>query len=398
MKVAYLTSQYPAPSHTFIFHEVTALRTAGVDIHTFSVRRPEPSDILSDVDQRQVDTTTYLRPFKVLHLLANVLWACTLKPIGLASATLLSLRHRPPGIRSFVYAFFYLGEALLLARALSDRKIDRLHNHFANSGAIVGLLATKILQIPWSVTLHGISEFDYPAGILLPEKIAHADFVACSSYFNLAQASRTTDSKNWTKLVLVRCGVDVESIPLKTSFQERSRQRVICVARLSPEKGHIGLLQAFVRLKANGLDAELRLVGDGPCKDQIEAEIQRLQLSDCCVLLGSKPNKEALREIAASDILVIASFMEGLPVVLMEALAAQVPVIAPCVAGIPELIGDDCGLLFTPGNWTELADSITTLLRDANLQARLGANGRSRIEDEFRIEKAIEPLVARFSA
>jgi colanic acid/amylovoran biosynthesis glycosyltransferase len=178
---------------------------------------------------------------------------------------------------------------------------------------------------------------------------------------------------------------------------------VICVARLSAEKGHVGLLRAFAKAQRSGVgdqsarDSELVLLGDGPERQRIERAIDELNLQHSVTLLGRRSEEETLREVAQSDLLVLASFMEGLPVVLMEALALGLPVIAPRVAGIPELVEEHVhGLLFTPAAWDELADRLQRLLTDRALREKLGGAGRAKIEQEFEISRAVAPLVKRF--
>jgi glycosyltransferase involved in cell wall biosynthesis len=202
--------------------------------------------------------------------------------------------------------------------------------------------------------------------------------------------------------MIVRCGLDLRTLPPARTARERTRSnlvRLICVGRLAAEKGQVGLLQAFAKASADIQNVELILVGDGPERARVEAAIAELGLRDRVQLRGRLPEFETLEEIAQSDVLVLSSFMEGLPVVLMEALALSVPVVAPCVAGIPELVEDGVnGLLFAPGDWNKLADCLRRILADAALRERLAAPGRARIEQEFEISRAVLPLVERYRA
>ncbi len=398
MRVAYLTSQYPAPSHTFILREVEALRAHGIDLQTFSIRRPSTAEVMSDRDRHALATTWYALPAKPLEICRAIIWVSFTRPLGVLRILGTALQHRPPGLRSFLFAIFYWIEAIMLCRVLERRGIEHLHNHFANPAAIVGLLATRLIEIPWSLTLHGISEFDYPAGLLLPEKINAAKFVACVSHFGRAQAFRVTDPSQWDKLIIVRCGIDLSEFSLDPIDKPQARPRIICIGRLSPEKGHMGLLRAFAQQRKAGLDAALCLVGDGPERQRINQEIIRLGLEDDCELLGIMPTRQVLLEIQKCDLLVMASFMEGLPIVLMEALGLGVAVVAPCVAGIPELVSDDCGLMFSPGNWDELGTAMSQLITDPERRKILGKVGRKRIEDEYDIKKAVKPLLRHFAS
>ncbi|HTF67707.1 MAG TPA: glycosyltransferase family 4 protein [Edaphobacter sp.] len=396
MTVAYVISQYPAASHTFIRREIEALRLGGVDIQTFSVRHPMASELHSLPDRVEADNTYYLLPTKLKDLLAAHVVALATRPISYVRVLLIALRHRVPGLRALIWAVFHFAEAIQLSRELECRKVRRIHNHFANSGATVGMLAAQFLQLPWSLTLHGISETDYPAGLLLGAKIEVASFVACVSEFGRAQAMRVSLPEHWNKIIIVRCALNFADLP-KRPININKRTRLICVARLSAEKGHLGLLNAFANVRARNLDAELVLVGDGPERMKIQEAIQTLNLQDVVHLTGVLAEKETLEQIAHADILVLASFMEGLPVVLMEALAIGVPVVATRVAGIPELVAHEKdGLLFSPANWDELAENLSRLLSDSALRNRLAGAGRSKVFSNHNIETAFKPLFSKY--
>jgi glycosyltransferase involved in cell wall biosynthesis len=209
---------------------------------------------------------------------------------------------------------------------------------------------------------------------------------------------RTVSPDHWSKFTIVRCALDLRALPPRQAVR-RERLRVICVGRLSPEKGHIGLLEAFAAVRKRGRDAELLLVGDGPERERIERRISELGLGSAVIMRGRLSEADTLTEIAGSDVLVLASFMEGLPVVLMEAMALGLPVVAPRVAGVPELVQDGVhGFLFAPAAWDELAEGLDKLLADGALRARLSQANRARIEAEFEIGKAVAPLEQRFGA
>lgn len=393
-RIAYLVSEYPATSHTFIRREIAALRAHGLDIVPFSIKKPAVPD---EPGGPMVEHILGRRPH--VYLL-SVLAAMMARPVRFTAAWRLSLVHRQAGLRGLLWSQFHFVEALTLARLLHRARITRVHNHFANSGATVGLLAARFLGLPWSLTLHGISETDHPAGALLPDKIAKAEFVACASWFMRAQAMRFVDQGHWPKIVVVRCGLTLTALPAATPIQaeERAAIRFICVGRLSAEKGYPGLLQAFGGMVAEGTDARLMIVGDGPLRRQVEEEIATRGLRDRVNLLGALPEQATLAEIAGADALVLPSLMEGLPVVLMEAMALGKPVIASCVAGIPELVREgETGLLFRPSDWLNLGKQMRRLARDPQLQMQLGQAGRAAVAAEFAIDRAVQPLVPLFA-
>lgn len=398
VRIGYLTSQYPAPSHTFIRREIAALRAKGADIVTYSIQ-PPPAGLAAPLDQTAAaETFTVLARPKLDYARAH-LAALVTRPGRYLRTLALAWRHRVPGVKAALWALFHFAEAILLARRLEADRIDHLHNHFANSAATVGLLASRFARIGWSLTLHGISEFDYPAGLLLRDKIAAADFVACVSRFGMAQAMRLIPTGEWSKLHIVRCGIDLADLPARVDRGEGDGTvEVIAVGRLSPEKGQAGLLEAIHTVRDRGIAVTLTLVGDGPEGEALHAEVARLGIGDAVRFLGRLDERATLAAIAAADMLVLPSFMEGLPVVLMEAMALGVPVVATRVAGIPELVRDDVGgLLFDPADWTALADAIARLAADPTLRARLAAEGRQRVEQEFAVERAVAPLPALFA-
>ncbi|MCC2634648.1 MAG: glycosyl transferase group 1 [Ramlibacter sp.] len=401
MKVAYLVSQYPAPSHTFIRREVAALRRRGVKIDIFSVRPPLPEEVMSDVDVADRDETTYLLPAGPITVLGNNLRMFFRAPGAYLAALACSLRHRNRGARQLLYAIFYFLEGMLLAEHLRKRGVGHLHTHFANAASHAALVATRYLGIRQSMTLHGLCDFDFPAGPLLGDKIRQSAFVACATQYGVAQAMRLSDHSQWGKLFVARCGVELDKLPPRRPRNANGAAgpvRIICVGRLAPEKGQLGLVDAFALACRNGLDAELVLVGDGPDRAAVMARVVAAGVGPRVKLLGRLPEARALEETGRSDILVLASFMEGLPVVLMEAMALGVPVIAPDVAGIPELVEHGkTGLLFTTGDWQQLAERMRILGEDAALRERLVAAARRRIEEEFDVALAVIPLLERLT-
>lgn len=395
MTVAYLTSEYPALSHTFIRREIAALRAAGLTIAPFTIR--PTSDGCGSLHAAARAETEAVLGRKPLTYSAALGAGLLNHPLRWFSTLCLALRHRPPGLRALVWALFHFIEAMLLVRLLRRTSARHLHVHFANSGATVGLLAAHFLAMPWSMTLHGISETDYPAGILLGEKIARANFVACASWYMRAQAMRHADPEHWDKLHVVRCGIEPGDSAAWRDEDDERPVRFVCVGRLAPEKGQRGLLEALRGLRDDEIAAHLELVGDGPERLPVEAAVRALDLEGVVVFAGQLSEEETLARIARADALIVPSFMEGLPMVLIEAMAAGTPVIASAVAGIPELVAHgESGLLFRASDWLGLRHAMAELARDPALRHRLGEAGREAVADEFAIHNAVLPLLALF--
>ncbi len=400
-KIGYLVSQYPATSHTFIRREVEALCERGIDIATYSIRRPAEAELAKAADREAASGTQYILPLNVGSALAAHATAIATAPLRYFHVLRLALGHRAPGAKALLWSLFHFVESITLARILKRDGITRLHNHFANSGATVGFLTTRFLGLPWSLTLHGISETDYPAGLLLGEKIRAAEFVACVSWFGRAQAMRLTPPDQWRKFEIVRCGVDLNAMPPRPEAVSQPDDvfRIVCVGRLSAEKGQAGMLQALKGVRETGLDARVTFVGDGPERVQLEALGADLGLADSVTFLGRVPEQETLGVVASADLLAMSSFMEGLPVVLMEAMAMGIPVVAPRVAGIPELVTHgEHGLLFTPANWAELAAAIIEAANAPEQRVRMVQAASEKVTNEFEIGRAVAPLVAKFAS
>jgi len=395
LRLGILVSQYPARSHTFVRREVAELRAQGADVRMFAVRKTPDEDLIDDLDREAARTTTSILPATPLQLARAHLSSWFTTPVTYAQTSWDAFTHRLPGARNFVWTAFYLAEATILAHELKAQGVQHLHAHFANSGANIARLAAKLAGITWSMTLHGACDFEYPFGPTLPDKVREAAFTICISRYGMAQAMREVDPVHWPSIGLSRCGIELSEMPPpRGPAQNDGPLNVVCVGRLSAEKGHLGLLEGFAEAQKQAPALRLTFVGDGPLRSRIESRIEELGLCRSVTLAGFAAEREALHQISRGDIVVLASFMEGIPVVLMEAMTLRVPVLAPRLAGIPELIEDGVsGLLFHPADWDELADKLTTLAHDAQLRERLARAGQAKIANGFAMPQAIDGFV-----
>ncbi len=398
MKCAYLTSVYPAISHTFIQREIAELRARGLNIETFSVRRPDPDSLLTETDRAEHDSTWYILPVSIGRLLGAHLGALVRSPAAYLRTLGRAVSLRRLGGKGLLRWCAYFAEAVVLARELRRRGVDHLHNHFANPSANVAMLAAEMLGLPWSFTLHSGGKFEVEDLASLGPKIRSARFVACISDFNRSLAMRVSEFSDWEKLHLARCGLHTDGFHTPERPPRNGRPlRILSVARLSSEKGLPGLLAAFQRARQAGLSAELRIIGEGPERKLIEEEIRRLGLVEDCRLLGALAGEDVKAEYRRADLFAMASLWEGLPVVLMEAMAAGLPVIAPALSGIPELVvHESTGLLYAPARWDQLGDAMVRLGTDDDLYRRLAEAGRQRSREQHDISRAIEPLARLF--
>jgi glycosyltransferase involved in cell wall biosynthesis len=278
---------------------------------------------------------------------------------------------------------FYFAEAGILADEMRRRSIRHVHAHFANVASEVGMLAARLLDTQWSLSLHGLADFGNPTAARLTQKIGNASLVRCVSDFGRAQAMLHAAPQHWRKIHVVRCGIDVHRFspqPPDRESQPAQCLRILTVGRLAPEKGHHLLLHAIQRARQAGLDCTCCIVGDGPMMHDLEDSIRRLGLDDRVRLAGAVGQEQIGLYYADADVLVLPSLAEGLPVVLMEAMASGLPIVASRVMGIPELVEDGVtGLLVPPGRVQPIADAIARLAQDGALRERMAEHGCERV-------------------
>lgn len=378
--IAYLTGEYPRATDTFIQREVAGLRALGVDVQTFTIRRTGAAQHVSDAIRAEAAGTFAVLPALTTISGVAALLAALLSPGRLLGALALSQSTAPKGLRGRAYGLIYLAEAIVLAHQIRRRGIRHLHNHIAKASGTVAMLAACLAGIPYSFTLHGPDDLAEPGYWRLDAKIARAAFVACISDYARSQAMVVAGREHWTKLHVIHCGVDPDRY---AGRPERPGNHLVFVGRLAAVKGVPVLLRALVIAHQSQPDLRLTLIGDGPERGAIAAEATALGLADHVTFTGYLAEDGVARVLQSADALVLPSFAEGVPVVLMEAMASGLPVIATHVAGVPELVGPDCGMLVPPGNSDALAGAITRLMSDADLRLAMGLAGQHAVRTGF---------------
>lgn len=382
MKIAYLTGEFPRTTDVWIQREVDGLRAEGFEVQTFSVRRPDESHMVGPEQQAARAGTTYLldRARSPRLLLAH-LGLLARSPSRYLAALKLAWATGRPGLRGGLYQAVYFLEAGLLAATLRRRRIDHLHNHLGDSSCTVAMLASELSDIPYSFTLHGPGIFFEAHTWRLDEKLARAAFVSCISRFCRSQAAIFAPD-HAERFHVVHCGV--EPARLDPVHHRGVGRRIVFVGRIIRAKGVEVLLDAVESLRAEHEDLVVTVVGDGPDRPLLESMASRRGLAPMVDFVGAKSRDEVAKILGESDVFVLPSFAEGVPVVLMEAMGAGLPVIATYVGGMTELIEDETnGLLIQPLDDRQLADAIGRLLVDPELRRRLGRAGRRTVEDEF---------------
>ncbi len=401
VRVAYLLSRYPAISHTFFLQEVLGLRARGLHIETVSINPPDRP--LSDLPPREADearSTFYVRgnsSFRAVWTLVSIFLT---QPAAVFRGLKAVCNIPNLTIRRRAYWLFYLAEALLLGRWMATQRLKHLHVHFAGPVASVGLLASAAWRIPFSLTIHGPEELLDVTSNHLREKIEQANFVICISDFCRSQLYPLVSPEHWGKLEVVRLGINPSAFPppASPSLSRRETLRAVCIGRLVSAKGHRTLLEALLILREHAIPMQLTLIGDGPEMDRLQAFVQTHRLSECVTFTHALSHEKALAHLRGADLFVLASFAEGIPVALMEAMALSLPCVSTFVAGIPELIRDGVeGLLVPAGNIQALAEALLLLATDKPRRVSMGVAARKRVLDQYNLTSNHERLAEAFA-
>lgn len=397
MRIAYLVNHYPAVSHTFIRREILALERRGLEVSRVSLRgwddvHPGVEDALESAQ------TKYVLKDGVRPLLAALFKVALAKPIRLARAAALTWKIGRRAERPLPVHFIYLLEACRVLLWVQAAKAEHLHAHFGTNSAEIAMLVHELGGPPWSFTAHGPEEFDKAKFIALPEKIRRAKFVVAISSFGRSQLYRNVSHEHWSKIEVVHCGLERAFYDTPAPPPE-TQGRLICVGRLTEQKGQLLLIAAAKRLRDQGARFELVLAGDGEMRGEIEALIDRYDLKTMVRITGWISSDRVREEILASRALVLPSFAEGLPVVIMEAMALRRPIISTFVAGIPELVLDQShGWLVPAGDVEALARAMSDcLMATPDRISAMGIAARDRVIARHDIEGVAERLHALFS-
>jgi glycosyltransferase involved in cell wall biosynthesis len=399
-RIGYLLSRYPAISHTFFLKEVLGLRERGLSIKTASINHPDRlRKDLPPVEAAEADRTYYVKPTSIAAVAQQVASIVLRHPDvawrGLRSA----LRLGEFDLLRRAFALFYLAEALLVGDWMRGASLTHLHVHFGGPVATVGMLTAQAWQIPWSVTLHGPDEFFDQDAFYLRQKIESASFVICISDFCRSQVLRIAPNLDANRLEVVRLGVDCAALQpteTKPAAVSPGPMHLVCTGRMVAAKGHRILLEAIAAL-APEVEVTCTLIGDGPERPALEALCARLNIAGQIRFLGAMAHQPTLAEVAKADVFVLASFAEGLPVALMEAMALGVPCVSTTIAAIPELIeSGENGLLVPPANSRALAAALRKLA-DPRLRRELGKKARQTADESYNLSTNLDLLASVWS-
>lgn len=360
-RIAYFVNQYPKVSHSFIRREIQSLERQGFAVQRIALRGWD-ADLVDADDRRERERTRYVLKAGLAGLVPALALTLLAHPLRFLKALRMALRLGWGADRAWPYHLIYLAEACRILPWLREFGARHVHAHFGTNSAEVAMLAHALGGPPFSFTVHGPEEFDKPQSLKLREKVGQAAFVVAISSFGRSQLCRWVPHAEWDRIKVVHCGLEaafheVPAVPVPDI------PRLVCVGRLCEQKGQLLLVEAASRLVRKGLPLELVLAGDGEMREEIERLIARHKLERHVRITGWIASDQVREEILAARALVLPSFAEGLPVVIMEAMALRRPVLTTYVAGIPELVRDgEHGWLFPAGDVDALAGALEEFL------------------------------------
>lgn len=385
-RLAYLVSQYPTFGHTFLLREIRALRARGFDLLVISIRPADrPPDLLTPEEREEWSLTRVVKTLPLLRIGVIQLRVFMRRPVDYLRGLTTAVRMAGWNLPKLASHVAYFAEAVVAGHWMWQEGYRNLHSHFSST---VALLASRVFPLRLSVTLHGPDEFTDPDGFSLPAKVAASSLVFTISQFGRSQIMRFSAPRDWDKIKVLPLGVDIDLYSPRPFRANPEVFEIVSVGRLAPVKGFPVLLAAVEQLIRAGRSVRLRLAGDGPERGALAAEIERRGLSPHVRLLGSLNSDGILKLYRETDIFALPSFAEGVPVVLMETMAMEIPCVATRITGIPELIQDGInGLLVTPSDVNELACAISRLMDDPELRRSLGVQARLRVLERYNLKR-----------
>ncbi|WP_184562790.1 glycosyltransferase family 4 protein [Sulfitobacter undariae] len=394
MHIAYILNSYPQPSHSFIRREIRALEAQGHKVTRLAMRAGD-APLVDNQDLEEAAATQYVLRAGAMALLGATALNFSLAPKRFARALALAWRCGKRSEVGVLKHLIYLAEAAYAAKVCEAAKATHAHAHFGTNAAAVAMLCHALGGPEYSFTVHGPEEYDAPRALSLGDKIAQSKFTVAITSYGRSQLSRWAGPAHWDKIKVVHCGVDTSHFPDPTPLPTGG-PRFVAIGRFVEQKGQLLALDAMTQLVTTQPNAHLTLIGDGEMRPEIEARIKNLGLSDHITLTGWVDEARILAELQNAHALLMPSFAEGLPMVIMEAMAAGRLVIATYIAGIPELVQPGkTGWLVPAGDAAALADAMADMAQTTpETLAQMAQAGRARVLERHDVETEAAKLAA----
>lgn len=391
LSVLYVIGTYPLLTTTFIDREIAVLRRRGVDVTVVSLRRPHGR--LSP--DQTTDGVHYVLPAPVPAVVRHHLAFLLSRPATYLS-TLWGLVSAPhPGPRARIKTVGHFGLAVHVAGLVRRLgRFDRVHAHFVDRAALVALVVGRLVDLPYSATAHANDIYVDP--VLLPEKVAAAEFVATCTGANARHLEAVVPDSG--KIRRIYHGLDVDAYAAAERAPSE-RPTLLAVGQLKEKKGFAHLVEACRILAESGRAVRCDIVGDGPLRDDLQAAIDAAGVGEAVTLRGALSHHDVVAAYRRADVFVLPCVTgadgdrDGIPNVILEAMASGLPVVSTDHSGIPEAVEHGTtGLLVPPGDPAALAEALAHLVDDADLRARFGEMGRKQVAAIFDVDANVARL------
>lgn len=393
-KAGYIVPIFPVLTHTFTMREMLALVQENVEVYVFSLKTPRGKDHSSYAES--LLSNTFYSPFILsLPLIRAQLHSLLRKPGVYCTILIDILRKTWSTPIVLLKSIGIFPKSVLFASFMEEYEIDHIHADFVHIPTTVAMIISRLTGIPFSCTGHNSDIYEYPPADLEDRIKLATPFITISAFWKRHLITLFGEGVG-AKIEVVHCGIDLEEFQWARAAHV-GPTRLLTVARLEPVKGLRYLIEACHLLRERGLDFRCHILGDGYERQNLERLVREKDLESLVTFHGAVLPENVLDFYQQADIFVLPSLREGIPVVAMEAMAMELPVVSTNVFGIPELVQDGIsGILVDAGNTEELASAIETLCRDRKLRVRLGNNGRRKVEREFDIKESAKRLSTLF--
>ena len=397
--LAYLVSLYSGLSMVFVSREVLLLRALGFNIDVASINPPDrPPGKLTEAEAAEAKRTYCVKADGAVAAIKAHIRVVAKRPAGYFLGLRLAVRLAGFDLRRLIFNLLYFTEALMVGMWMQRKLQKHLHVHLGSQAATVGLFVRQVFGFGYSITFHGPDEFYDAKGQYLPQKIAAAALIWCRRSYTRSQLMMLSSYAHWKKFVLCRVGVDTQVFSPRPNRPLRDYFEILCIGRLTPAKGQHLLIDAVDGLVRRGHRVRLHLAGNG--QDEASLREHASQIGDPSTVLFEGPvDQDGICALyAKADLFCIPSFAEGIPCVLMEAMAMEIPCVTPHITGIPELIRDGIdGLLVAPSDLDGLVEALARLMDDRELRGRIAKNGRERVLERHDLRRNSERLAEVFA-
>jgi len=396
-KIVYIIGTYPLLTTTFIDREILRLIELGVDLKIFSIRKPPRHLPLSSFQLELQKGVRYLLPIHILTLIMSQIYFALFKP-KIYFGTLAFLVSRPhPHFSAIFKTILHFGEGVYFAYFLRKEKIHEIHAHFLDRSAVLAMVARRLLDVPYSLSIHAGADI-YVHPVLIHEKLEESRKAVTCTQFNIKHLASLVGEIAKEKITFIPHGLDA-SIYIPAD-QSNGTFRILSVGQLKMRKGFLQLIDVCKRLNEEGYDFSCDIIGQGPLRTSLEEKISQYALNDKVTLCGALPHEEVLERYQTALMFVLPCIqteegdVDGIPNVLLEAMAMKLPVISTRVSAIPELVVDQKnGVLVNSNDEDELFDAVIDLYMSPEKRAQLGGAGRQTVLSDFNINTNIDHFV-----